>query len=552
MKDYRESIAFPVLGARDLERLRKIGTDCEFGDGEVLFAEGDRGFDFFVVEEGQIEILEHSAGSATTVTVHEVGEFTGDVDMLTGRSSLVTARARGASRVIRIPAADVKKIVADEPELGNVILRGFLTRRALLLDHGFTGLRIFGSRFSRDTVRLAQFASRNGIPHTCIDIEDDAAAAEILAQLGVSVEEVPVVITGRGEVLRRPTIAELADTMGLATPARRSEMTDLLIVGAGPAGLAAAVYGASEGLRTVVLEADHIGGQAGGSTRIENYLGFPTGISGAELTDRAQLQAQRFGAEISVPVRVVGLELEPGRKSVVLEDGTRMDARSLIVATGADYRRPEIPRLAELEGVGVFYAASEMEARICSGSQAVIVGGGNSAGQAAVFLAARLSRVLIVIRGDDLRKSMSRYLVDRIDQTENIEVRTDSNVVRLGGEQALESVTMRDRRTGEETTERAAGLFLFIGAVPRTEWLAGRIETDEKGFLLTGSQLTAGRAKPPEAFQSLGRPPHLLETSVPGVFAVGDVRSRSVKRVASAVGEGSMAVSFVHQYLARG
>ena len=552
MKDYRETIAFPVLDARHLERLRDIGTSCEFGDGEVLFAEGDRGYDFFVVEEGQVEILEHSAGSASTITIHEVGEFTGDVDMLTGRASLVTARARGATRVIRMPAADVKKIVTDEPELGNTILRGFLTRRALLLDQGFTGLRIVGSRFSRDTVRLTQFAARNGIPHTWIDVEDDNAAAEILAQLGVSVEEMPVVITGSGEVLRRPTIAELANTMGLAAPKRGSEMTDLLIVGAGPAGLAAAVYGASEGLRTVVLEAHHVGGQAGGSTRIENYLGFPTGISGAELTDRAQLQAQRFGAEISVPVRVVSLEVEPGRKVVVLEDGARMEARALIVATGADYRRPDIPRLEELEGVGVFYAASEMEARICSGNQAVIVGGGNSAGQAAVFLAARLSKVLIVIRGDDLGKSMSRYLVDRIEQTGNIEVRAHSNVVRLGGERALESVTVRDRRTDEETTEQAVGLFLFIGASPRTEWLAGQVETDERGFLLTGNQLTSGRTGPPDAFQSLGRPPHMLETSVPGVFAVGDVRSRSVKRVASAVGEGSMAVSFVHQYLARG
>ena len=552
MKDYREAIAFPVLDTRHLDRLKGIGASCEFSDGELLFAEGDRAYDFFIVEEGEVEILEHSTGSASTISIHEAGEFTGDVDMLTGRASLVTARARGATRVIRMSAGDVKKIVADEPDLGNIILRGFLTRRALLLDQGFTGLRIIGSRFSRDTVRLTQFAVRNGIPHTWIDVEEDETAAEILTQLGVPVEEIPVVISGSGEVLRRPTISELANTMGLTAPARRSAMTDLLIIGAGPAGLAASVYGASEGLRTVVLEAHHIGGQAGGSTRIENYLGFPAGISGADLTDRAQLQAQRFGVEISVPMRAVGLEVEPGRKIVLLEDGSKMDARALIVATGADYRRPDIPRLGELEGVGVFYAASEMEARICSGSQAVIVGGGNSAGQAAVFLAPRLSKVLIVIRGDDLYKSMSSYLVNRIEQTENIEVRTHSNVVRLGGEQALESVTVRHRRTGDETTEQASGLFLFIGAVPRTEWLAGQIETDERGFLLTGSQLSLGRTSPPEAFHSLGRSPHLLETSVPGVFAVGDVRSGSIKRVASAVGEGSMAVSFVHQYLARG
>ncbi len=552
MKDYREAIAFPVLDARHMDRLKKMGVSCEFSDGELLFAEGDRGFDFFIVEEGEVEILEHSAGSASTITIHEAGEFTGDVDMLTGRSSLVTARARGTTRVTRMSADNVKKIVADEPELGNIILRGFLTRRALLLDQGFTGLRIVGSRYSRDTVRLTQFVARNGIPHTWIDVEDDAAAAEILEQLGVSVEEIPVVITGSGEVLRRPTIAALADTMGLATPTHRSTTTDLLIIGAGPAGLAASVYGASEGLQTVVLEAHHIGGQAGGSTRIENYLGFPTGISGADLTDKALLQAQRFGAQISVPMRAVGLRVEPGRKVVLLENGSSMEARALIVATGADYRRPDIPGLEELEGVGVFYAASEMEARICAGSQAVIVGGGNSAGQAAVFLASRLSKVLIVIRGDDLHKSMSSYLVDRIEQTANIELRTQSNVIGLGGEKTLESVTVRHRRSGEETTEQAAGLFLFIGAVPRTEWLSGQVETDERGFLLTGNQLSTGKTSPPEAFQSLGRSPHLLETSVPGIFAVGDVRSQSVKRVASAVGEGSMAVSFVHQYLARG
>lgn len=552
MKDYREQIAFPILEAQHIDRLRALGESRDVTDGEVLFAEGERDFDFFVVESGQVEIVEHSAGRATAVTVHEAGEFTGDVDMLTGRAALVTARARGAGRVVQISAAQVKQIVADEPELGNIILRGFLTRRALLLDQGFVGLRIVGSRFSKDTVALARFAARNGIPHTWIDVEDDVAAEDILREFGVSTDEMPVVITGSGDVLRRPTVAELSTKMGLSAAIHDRDTSDLLVVGAGPAGLAAAVYGSSEGLETVVLESTHTGGQAGGSTRIENYLGFPTGISGAELTDRAQLQAQRFGAKLSVPSRVVGLEIEAGRKVVLLDDGSKRSASALIVATGADYRRPDIPDLDEFEGIGVYYAASEMEARLCAQKHAVIVGGGNSAGQAAVFLAARLTKVLIVIRGDDLGKSMSRYLVDRIEQTKNIEVRTESNVVKLAGDPSLESVTLRDKRTQAETIEDAAGLFLFVGAVPRTEWIAGQIETDERGFLLTDAQLSAGRTEPPPTFATLSRPPHPLETSVPGIFAVGDVRSRSVKRVASAVGEGSMAVRYVHEYLARG
>lgn len=552
MKNFREQIAFPILEPKQLEHLRQLGAGRQVPDGEILFAEGDRGFDFFVVESGSVEIVEHSAGEARTVTVHEAGEFTGDIDMLTGRSALVTARARGPAQVLQIPADRLKQIVADEPELGNLILRGFLTRRALLLDEGFTGLRIVGSRYSRATVRLTQFASRNAIPHTWIDVEEDPAADEILQQFGVGTDDMPVVITGDGEVLRRPSVADLSAKMGLAISRERQEVTDLLIVGAGPAGLAAAVYGASEGLSTVVLEADHAGGQAGGSTRIENYLGFPTGISGAELTDRALLQAQRFGAEILVPRGTVALEVEAGHKVVHLDNGEKLRGRALVIATGADYRRPDIPRLEEFDGVGVYYAATEMEARMCSGEQVVIVGGGNSAGQAAVFLAARLRRVLIVIRGDDLSKSMSRYLVDRIVQTENIEVRTHTNVVELHGEQALQSVTLRDSRTDEGTQEAAKGLFLFIGAAPRTEWLDGQLITDDRGFLETGIYLTQGRAEPPAAFRSLGRSPYPLETSVPGIFAVGDVRSRSVKRVASAVGEGSMAVRFVHQYLARG
>lgn len=552
MRDLRESLAFPVLGEAQIERLRRIGTERTVDDGAVLFAEGERGFDFYVVVSGRVEILEHSGGSARTVTIHEPGEFTGDVDMVTGRSALVTAVARGPTRLIAIPAAEIRRFVAEDPELGDTVLQGFMMRRTLLLDSGFSGLRVIGSRFSPDTVRLTQFLGRNGVPHTWLDVEEDAAADDLLRQFGVGPEAMPVVMMGDGRLLHRPSVADIAERMGLSSPVSESDLADLLIVGAGPGGLAAAVYGASEGLRTVVLEASHPGGQAGGSTRIENYLGFPMGVSGAELTDRALLQAQRFGAEISVPREAVGLRLEPGRKIVGLADGDEVSGRSLIIATGAEYRKPDIPGLADFEGVGVYYAASEMEARICRAGSAVIVGGGNSAGQAAVFLAPRLPRVTIAIRGDGLASSMSQYLLTRIEQTPNIEVLARHVVVGLEGDTALEAVRLQDTDTGEVRSEPASGLFIFIGAVPRTDWLQNRVETDEKGFVRTGSSLLAGRSEPPAAFGGLGRLPHPLETSVPGVFAVGDIRARSVKRVASAVGEGSMAVRFVHEYLARG
>ena len=552
MNDTREELAFPILEPGHIERLRAIGEERKLADGEVLFAEGERGFDFYVVESGSVEIAEHSTGEPKIVTVHEPGEFTGDIDMITGRSALVTATARGATRVIAIPAADIRRVVAEDPDLGNIVLRGFMMRRTLLLDAGFSGLRIIGSRFSADTVRLTQFASRNGVPHTWIDVEEDPAAEELLQQFGTCADDIPVVITGDGDLLLRPSRSELAAKLGLTMAARHRATADLLIVGAGPAGLAAAVYGSSEGLETLVIESSHAGGQAGGSSRIENYLGFPTGISGAELTDRAQLQAQRFGAEISVPHEAVELRLESDRKVLRLENDEEVSGRALIIATGADYRRPEIPELVEFEGVGVYYAATEMEARICAGSPAVIVGGGNSAGQAAIFLAARVGKVIIAIRGDDLGKSMSRYLVDRVEQASNIEIRTHSTVIGLAGDRALESVRLRNSRTGEEVTEPSRALFLFIGAVPRTEWLGDQVELDHKGFVRTGSLLMQGRTEPPPAFAPLGRQPHPLETSVPGVFAVGDVRSQSVKRVASAVGEGSMAVRFVHEVLARG
>jgi thioredoxin reductase (NADPH) len=552
VNDIRAQLAFPVLDDRQIARLRKIGTPRSAEDGETLFAEGDRGFDFYVVVTGRVEILEHSGGAPTTVTVHEPGEFTGDVDMVTGRSALVTAVARGRTELIRIPAAEIRRFVAEDPELGDIVLQGFMMRRTLLLDSGFSGLRVVGSRYSPATVSLAQFLARNGVPHTWIDVEEDIGAAELLQHLGVEPADTPLVLMGDGTVLKRPTHDEVSERMGLAAPVGEAEVADLLIVGAGPGGLAAAVYGASEGLRTRVLEADHPGGQAGGSTRIENYLGFPMGLSGAELTDRALLQAQRFGAEISVPREAVDLRVEPGRKVVRLANGGEACGRALIIATGADYRRPDIPGLARFEGNGVYYAASETEARICAGDAVVIVGGGNSAGQAAVFLASRLRRVVIVIRGDDLASSMSQYLLTRIEQTPNIEVVTRHLIVGLEGEESLEAVRLRDRDSGSERTEKVAGLFLFIGAVPRSEWLGDQIETDERGFVLTGSNLLAGRSEPPPAFAALGRLPHPLETSVPGVFAVGDIRARSVKRVASAVGEGSMAVRFVHEYLARG
>lgn len=543
-----QDIAFPRLDRAQIDALRPRGRVRHVEPGEVLWSEGDRGFGFFVVLQGEMEIIDATSDPPRQVTVHQAGEFSGDVDMLTGRVSLVSARMLTAGEVLELDSASLRRVIGELPEISELLLRAFLMRRRLLLGQGFRGIQIIGSRFDPEAHHLREFCSRNDIAYTWIDVEQDPHAEELLCQFHVGVEQTPVVIGRGGELLTSPGVAELARYMGLDARVADGEVFDLVVVGAGPAGLAAAVYASSEGLRVLTVEGTAVGGQAGTSSRIENYLGFPTGISGADLARNAQLQAQKFGARISVPQSATSLGLEGGLRTVKLDDGSRIVTRCVLVASGAEYRTLEIPGLRELEGNGVYYAATEMEARLCAQTEVVIVGGGNSAGQAAMYLSRYARKVHICIRGDDLGKSMSRYLVDRIDKAGNIQVHPHHVVSAVDGDETLREVRLRCLDEGKVTAIPSRALFLFIGAVPRTGWLSGCVQLDRRGFVLTGETLPADAADG-EAWKNAGRTPFFLETSLPGVFAAGDVRAGSVKRVASAVGEGSMSVSFVHAHI---
>ncbi|HEU4559652.1 MAG TPA: FAD-dependent oxidoreductase [Longimicrobium sp.] len=541
-------IAFPRLTAEQIQALRPLGEVRPVPAGEYLWRAGQRGFGFFVILSGRVEILDPTGEVPQHVTIHVAGEFTGDVDVLTGRASLVDGLVIEPGEVLELHPEQIRKVVGEMPEISETLLRAFLMRRTLLLAQGYQGIRIIGSRFSPEAHHLREFCSRNGIPHTWLDLEDDPTAEELLRAFGVGPEQTPIVIGRDGKWKSNPTVAELARYMGLNARIEGGDAYDLVVVGAGPAGLAASVYASSEGLRTLTLEAVAPGGQAGTSSRIENYLGFPTGISGADLARKALLQAQKFGAQISVPGTVASLGLDGGMRVVKLEDGTRITTRCVLVASGAEYRSLDVPGLKEMEGAGVYYAATEMEARLCGGDEVVIVGGGNSAGQAAMYLSRFARMVHVVIRGGDLGKSMSRYLVDRIERTTTIRVHPHSEVAAVQGGTALRGVTLRDRQTGGETFVPTLALFLFIGAMPRTAWLKDCVQLDRAGFVVTGDAL-APEVRESEAWRALRRRPLFLETSLPGVFAAGDVRSGSVKRVASSVGEGSMAVSFVHAHI---
>jgi thioredoxin reductase (NADPH) len=541
-----DAVAFPRLSPDEIDSLRGFGDERAAAAGEILFAEGDRDFCFFVILDGAVEIVEHSSGVERQVVMHEAGEFTGDVDMLTGRAALVTARSAREGRVLRLDSHALRDAVKSLPEVGEKILKAFLQRRALLLQTGFQGLRIIGSRFSPDAHRIRDFATRNQLPFTWIDVERDKQAESLLRQFNVQPDQTPVVILNN-ELLTKPSNADLAQRTGLEATLAAQDVYDLAIVGAGPAGLAASVYAASEGLNTITFDSAAAGGQAGTSSRIENYLGFPTGISGADLTRNAMLQAQRFGARVSVPDRVVGLRLDRGDRVLVLENGTEIRARCVLVASGVEYGRLDIERLRDFEGAGVYYAATEMEASLCRGDEVVVVGGGNSAGQAIVFLSRYAKRVHVVLRSQDLGKSMSRYLVDRVQCIPNVKVHHACEVRSLHGDGHLAGLQL-GFANGESLDIETDALFLFIGASPHTGWLRGCVQLDAKGFVLTGNALA--RAELDRAvWDVVAREPGLLETSLPGVFAAGDARAGSVKRVASAVGEGSMSVSLVHAHI---
>ena len=494
-----------------------------------------------------MEVIEDFAGEARTVGILRAGRFLGDLTMLTGQAVIPSAVMREGGKVLAISREQLKEVVTEEPDLSDIILKAFIARRSWGMRAGF-GLRIIGSRHSGDATRLREFAARNNLLHVWIELEDPEAQA-LLEKFGVKPSETPVTIWQSKVVLKNPTNAELGRIMGLKVDAPRERTYDLVVVGAGPAGLGASVYGASEGLSTLALESVALGGQAGTSSRIENYPGFPAGLSGFELATRILVQADKFGARTAVPQEAVGLRREDGYYHIELSEGGEVAARSVIAATGARYRRLGVPQLERFAGASVHYAATEAEAQRCEGEEVAVVGGGNSAGQAALFLAGRTRKVYLLIRGDDLGKGMSSYLVDRVMQAENVELLANTEVSELVGEDHLEGVVVEDNRSGAPRTLGARALFVFIGAEANTGWVEGSVELDERGFVLTGREVGRSVLKE-DIWQGLSREPYLLETSLPGVFAAGDVRSGSIKRVASAVGEGAMAVRLVHQYLA--
>ena len=537
--------AFPRLDESHMAAVGRCPLTVlkKYRDGDKLFEAGARDFKFFIVKSGTVDIVDESGETPKTIAVHGPGEFTGDAFQLTGSPSLFSGVARGECEAYEISPDALRQILNNHPDLGDVILQAFLARRQLVTQPGtYTGLRVIGSRYSRDTFRIRDFLAKNRMPFTWLDLEVDPQAEKLLRQFGLAATDTPVVAWGRKLLLRNPSNPELAQALGIRQPLEQT-VYDLVVVGAGPAGLAAAVYGGSEGLNTVVLERTGPGGQAGRSMRIENYLGFPTGITGLELAERAVVQASKFGARLPAATLVTSLTFDQTYLRLHLDGGETVMTKCLLIATGADYRRMTAEGCEQFEGCGVYYAATFNEAQMCKGSDVVVVGGGNSAGQAAVFLSAQSRRVYLVIRGSDLGKDMSSYLVQRIEETPNIEVLRNTEVRRMSGDLYLRSVELVNTKTGEVKTLEVQALFSFIGAMPRTDWLPPEIEKDTKNFIRTGPALSQS------AHWTAMRQPFLLETSRPGVFAAGDVRSGSVKRVASAVGEGAMAVQFVHQYL---
>jgi thioredoxin reductase (NADPH) len=536
--------AFPRLDDDQRARLRALGRGRKVEPGEVLFHAGDESSDFFVIESGTVTIVQGLGEENRIIAVQGAHRFLGELSLLIGQQLYLSGVVRDAGEVIQVPLDRVREIVDEDKTLSDLILGAFIARRSILIDAG-TGLKLVGSRFSPDTRRLRELVARNRMPYVWIDLDDDPHADALLKHLGVEPSETPVAVTGGGAVLRNPSNAELGRAIGLGSRGAPPPLCDVIVVGAGPAGLAAALYAASEGLDVLGVEAMASGGQAGTSTRIENYLGFPAGISGSELTQRATVQAAKFGARLNVPAAAAALRSEPGRHEIHLSNGETATGRTVIVATGAQYRRPGVPRLDEFEGGGVYYAATQAEAQMCADDPVVIVGGGNSAGQAAMFLSRHAAQCSLLIRGGDLGKSMSRYLVDQIERNSSVEVVKHAQVAELHGDRELDGVTVADGRSGERSHWPAKALFVFIGASPHTEWLEDQLATDRAGFLLTGRDIPGD-----DLAEYNGERPLFLETSRPGIFAVGDVHSGSIKRVASAVGEGSMAVRLVHQRLA--
>jgi thioredoxin reductase (NADPH) len=538
---------FPALTPAQIDRIAVHGHLRPIRAGEVLVEPGQEIVPFFVVTAGQIEIVRPSGTAETLVAVCEPRQFTGEVNMLSGRPAILRLRASEAGEVIEVARERLLALVQTDSELSELIMRAFIVRRVELIAHGLGDVVLIGSNHCSGTLRVKEFLTRNGHPYSYIDLDRDADVQDLLDRFHIAAADVPVLIC-RGEVvLRNPTNQEIANCLGFNEAIDQTQMRDVVIVGAGPAGLAAAVYAASEGLDVLVVETNAPGGQAGSSSKIENYLGFPTGISGQALAGRAYTQARKFGAQVMIAKGAKQLVCDRKPYAVEIDDSLRVPARTVIIATGATYRKPAIENLSQFEGMGVYYGATFMEAQLCRGEEVVVMGGGNSAGQAAVFLAQTAKRVHMLVRGSGLAESMSRYLIRRVEQNPTIVLRTRTEIVVLEGNNHLERVRWRDDQAGSIETHDIKHVFVMTGAVPSTEWLDGCVALDAKGFIKTGPDLSLDDLA--AAHWPLARPPYLLETTLPGVFAVGDVRGGNIKRVASAVGEGSIAISFVHQVL---
>jgi thioredoxin reductase (NADPH) len=537
---------FPTLSEAQINRIRAAG---KVDRGEILFEPGTTNVSFYVLISCAMEIAQPSIDGERQIATHSPGHFTGELNMISGRRSLVLGRITEPGEIIELKPDEFRALISRDAELSDVFMRAFILRRLILIQKGLGNLVLLGSQHSAQTLRLREFLTRNSQPFVYMDLDRDSDCQELLDRFNVRRDEIPVVICGGGRraALRNPTIQHLAECLGLNASIDQSQVRDLVIVGAGPAGLAAAVYAASEGLDALVIETAAPGGQAGSSSKIENYLGFPMGISGQELANRAIAQASKFGAQMMVAHSVARLDCDKRPYKVILDTGAEIAARALVIATGAQYNKPQIENLDKFEGLGVYYGATNMESQLCKGEEVIVLGGGNSAGQAAVYLSDTTRKVHMVVRSGRLADTMSRYLIQRIEENPAIEVHYDTELVRLEGEKQLERVHWRNKITGETFVRNICHVFIMAGANPRTDWLRGCLALDAKGFILTGRDLDSKNGSSP---WKLKRVPQMLETSLPGVFAVGDVRSGNVKRVASAVGEGAIAIHMVHRVLA--
>ena len=532
---------FPTLTSAQQARVADQGKVRQIQPGEILVEANAQSSNCFVVTTGRLNILRTSANTEEVVAVVAPGAFTGELSMLSGRRGLVRIRAGEPSEVIEIGREQLLSLIQSDSELSDIFLRAFILRRLELITREIGDVVLIGSTHSLDLLRIKEFLTRNGHPYSYIDLDRDADVQDLMDRFGVSATDLPVLICHGEVVLRNPTNPQIANCLGFNEGIDQTHLRDLVVVGAGPAGLAAAVYGASEGLDVLVLESNSPGGQAGSSSKIENYLGFPTGISGQELAGRAYTQAQKFGAQMLVAKDAKRLNCNRGAYAIETSDGHNVPARAVVIATGAQYRRLPLENLSHFEGAGVYYGATHLEAQLCGGEEIIVVGGGNSAGQAAVFLAPTARRVYMLVRSGGLAETMSRYLIRRIEENPKIELRPHTEITALEGSDHLERVQWRDNQTGRVETHGIGHIFSMAGATPNSHWLEGCVALDPQGFIKTGSDLSQEELA--AARWPLARAPFLLETSLPGVFAVGDVRRGNIKRVASAVGEGSIAVS---------